>query len=182
MKNVDLHKYSNKNFERGNIFKRFIWYAVNNLVFKCFIPWPQVFKLSLLKCFGARIGKDVVIKPEASIKYPWFLDIGNNVWIGENAWIDNLTRVAIGNNVCISQGAYIATGNHDYKKEAFDLIIKPVVIEDGVWVGAKAVICPGVTLKTHSVITAGSVATGDAEPYTIYQGNPAAAIRKRTIE
>ena len=76
----------------------------------------------------------------------------------------------------------MCTGNHNYKKQSFDLIVKPIIIEDGVWVGAKAVVCPGVTLRTHSVITAGSVVTKNTEPYTIYQGNLAVQVKKRIIE
>jgi len=60
-------------------------------------------------------------------------------------------------------------------------MIDDIVIEDGVWVGAKSVVCAGVTLKSHSVITVGSVITKDTEEYTIYQGNPAKAIRIRVI-
>jgi putative colanic acid biosynthesis acetyltransferase WcaF len=135
-----------------------------------------------LRLLGAKVGKGVVIKPDVNIKYPWFLEIGDNVWIGEGAWIDNLAYVRIGNNVCISQEAYILTGNHNYKKDTFDLIVNPIVIEDGVWVGAKAIVCPGVTLKTHSVITVGSVITKSTEPYTIYLGITAEPIRKRAIE
>jgi len=96
-------------------------------------------------------------------------------------WIDNLAKVEIGDNVCISQGAYLLTGNHNYKEETFDLIVKEIIIEDGVWIGAKSIVCPGVRLKTHSILTVGSVLTSDAEEYTIYQGNPAKSIRKRII-
>lgn len=158
-----------------------LWLALSGIFFKSFIPCPLAMKIFMLRTFGARIGEGVVIKPPVTIKYPWFLEIGDNSWVGEGAWIDSLGKVTIGKNVCISQGVYIATGNHDYKKETFDLLVKDVVIEDGVWVGTKAVVCPGVTLKTHSVITAGSVVTHDTEPYTIYQGNPAQAVRKRII-
>lgn len=135
-----------------------------------------------MRFFGARIGRDVRLKPSINVKYPWHLEIGDYTWIGEKVWLDSLALIRIGKNVCISQGAYLCTGNHDYNKETFDLIINPIIIEDGVWVGAKATICPGVTLKTHSVITAGSVVTKDTEPYTIYRGNPAEPIRKRIIE
>jgi putative colanic acid biosynthesis acetyltransferase WcaF len=76
----------------------------------------------------------------------------------------------------------LLTGNHDYKKSTFDLKLGSITIEDGVWVGAKALICPGITLGSHSVICAGSVVTKSTEPYTIYQGNPAVPVRKRIIE
>lgn len=182
LKNVSLEKFDNGKYPHGNILARVLWLFISAACFELPLPLPYLFKTSILRILGASIGKKTVIKPSVRIKYPWFLTAGDNAWIGEGAWIDNIGKVTIGNNVCISQGAYITTGNHDYKKEAFNLIVKDVNIEDGVWVGAKAIVCPGVTLKTHSVITAGSVITNDAEPYTVYQGNPARPIRKRIIE
>jgi putative colanic acid biosynthesis acetyltransferase WcaF len=56
------------------------------------------------------------------------------------------------------------------------------VLEDGSWVGAKAIVCPGVTLHSHSVLSVGAVATRNLEPYTIYAGNPAVEVRKRKME
>jgi len=182
MKTVKLDRFKNDWYNPGGKLKRIIWYLMNFTFFKSSIPYPCIIKRVLLRSFGAKVGKNVVIKPNINVKYPWFLTIGDNVWVGENVWIDNLTDVKVGNNVCISQGAYIATGNHNYKKETFDLIVSPVTIEDGVWVGAKSIICPGVILKTHSVISAGSVAADNADPYTVYQGSPAKPIRERKIE
>lgn len=182
MKTVNLAEYSNDWYRPGNKIKRILWYMINAFFFKSNMPYYHKLKIMLLRIFGAKIGKRVLIKPSANIKYPWFLEIGNNVWVGEGVCIDNLAFVKIGNNVCISQWASILTGNHDYKKTTFDLIVSPVNIENGVWVGAKALICPGVTLKTHSVVTAGSVILKDTEPYTVYKGNPALPVRNRAIE
>ena len=53
-----------------------------------------------------------------------------------------------------------------------------LTIEDGVWIGAKSVVCPGLKMLSHSILTVGSVLTKDAEAYTIYQGNPAVAVKK----
>lgn len=130
--------------------------------------------------FGTKIGKGCVVKPCVNIKYPWKLSVGDHTWIGENVWIDNLSMVKIGSNCCISQGAFILTGNHDYSSKKFDLIVRDVSIEDGAWLGAKATLCPGVTMKSHSVLTVGSVATADLEAWSIYQGNPAVKVKERT--
>ena len=107
--------------------------------------------------------------------------IGDNCWIGEDVWIDNLAKVTIGNHVCLSQGSYLLTGSHNYKKETFDLLLGEIVLEDGVWIGAKATVCPGVTCKSHSILAVGSIATKDLEEYGVYQGNPAVWKRKREI-
>ena len=120
-----------------------------------------------------------MIKPKVNIKYPWKLSIGKNTWIGESVWIDNLDHVNIGANVCISQGAMLLTGNHDFRKDTFDLIVKPIVLEDGVWIGAKSIVCPGVICFSHSILAVGSVSSKNLAAYTVYRGNPAVAIAKR---
>jgi putative colanic acid biosynthesis acetyltransferase WcaF len=178
----DLSRFNNSWYKPGaGIIKIFFWYVCNLFFIKNrYNPFSSV-KILLLRLFGAKIGKEVKIKPAVNIKYPWNLEIGNNTWIGENVWIDNLEKVTIGSNVCISQGALLMCGNHNYKKSTFDLIIGNIAIEDGVWIGAKSIVCPGVICKSHSVLTAGSVATKDIEPYGIYQGNPAILIRQRDI-
>ena len=135
----------------------------------------------ILRLFGAHIGKGVVIKPHVTIKYPWNLYVGNHVWIGENAWIDNLAKVTIKDNACLSQGAMLLCGNHNYKKSAFDLIIGEIILEEGVWIGAKCTVCPGVKCGSHALLTVGSIATSPLESYSIYQGNPAVKIKDRVI-
>ena len=145
-------------------------------------PFPISLKHFILKAFGCELGQNVMLKPKINIKYPWFLKISDNVWIGENVWIDNLTQVTISSNVCISQGAMLLCGNHNYKKSTFDLMLGEIVLEEGVWIGARSVVCPGVTCKSHSVLTVGSVATSNLEAYSIYQGNPARKVKERIIK
>jgi len=179
---TDLSKFNNDWFNPGgNALKRFVWYFINSLFFRSAYPFMGV-KIALLKMFGTKIGKGLVIKPHVSIKYPWNLTIGDHVWIGENAWIDNLGSVNIGNNVCISQGAFIMSGNHNYSKPSFDLIIKEIIIEDGAWLGAKSVVCQGVTVGSHAVLSVSSVASDNLEPYSIYRGNPAVKVKDRTFQ
>lgn len=159
-----------------------LWYFVNAIFF---VPhWNPSMKLKvfLLNLFGAKTGKRCYVKPGVNIKYPWLLEIGDYAGLGENVWIDNLARVTIKDHVTISQGALLLTGNHNYKSTKFDLIVKEIILEDGVWIGAKAVVCPGVTCKSHSILTVGSVANKDLDPYTIYAGNPAQPVRKREIQ
>lgn len=134
-----------------------------------------------LRVFGAKVGKGVVIKPHVKIKYPWRLSVGDHCWIGEEVWIDNLENVTLGNHVCLSQGAMLLTGNHNYTKTTFDLMVKPIVLEDGVWIGAQALVAPGVTCKSHSVLSVKSVAVEDLDAYGIYHGNPAVKVKTREI-
>ena len=180
---TDLSTYDNAWYSPGaGFFKRSLWYFTNSLFLINPLNPSNSLKVFFLKLFGARVGKGVHIKPGVNIKYPWLLEIGNHVWIGEKAWIDNLTRVKIEDHVCLSQGAMLLTGNHNFKKSGFDLMIGEIHLEEGVWIGAQAVVCPGVTCKSHSVLTAGSVATTSLDAYWIYQGNPATAKKQRIIE
>jgi putative colanic acid biosynthesis acetyltransferase WcaF len=180
---VRLDTYDNSWYNPGaGTLKRTIWFLVNVLFFINPFNPSSTLKVFLLRLFGAIIGKGVVIKPAVNIKYPWFLKIGDYAWIGEKVWVDNLTFVSIGNHTTISQGAILLTGNHDFKSVNFDLRLGKIILEDGVWIGAKAVVCPEVICNSHSVLTAGSVAISNLEPYIIYQGNPALAKRKRLME
>ena len=181
MNTVKLNHYNNDHYQPGSTLKKLLWYFTNMLFFKTMLPFPSSFKNKMLRLFGAKIGQSVVVKPDVNIKYPWFLEVGDDCWIGEGVWIDSLTSVTIGSNVVLSQGAYLLTGSHDYKKERFDLLLGEIVLEDGVWIGAKATVCPGVTCHSHSVLAVGSVATKDLDAYGIYQGNPAVMKRERVI-
>ncbi len=162
--------------------KQFVWYFTNILFFKNTFNVFSGTKVALLKLFGATIGGGVVIKPGVNIKYPWKLNIGNNSWIGENVWIDNLSEVVIGSNVTISQEALLLTGSHDHTKKAFDFISQPIRLEDGVWICAKAIVFGRVTAGSHSILGMGSVAEKDLRPYVIYKGNPAVPVKERKIE
>ena len=179
---VDLSKFNNAWYSPGaSIFKRGIWFFINAIFFINPLNPFNGLKTALLRAFGSKIGRGVVVKPNVNIKYPWKLTIGNNVWIGEGVWIDNLAPVFIGDNTSISQGALLLTGSHNYKNVEFDLMVKDINLEDGVWIGAKSIVCPGVTCRSHSILTVGSVATSDLESYFIYQGVPAEKKRKRIM-
>lgn len=136
----------------------------------------------LLRLFGAKIGKKVVIKPGVNIKNPWFLVVDDYAWIGENVWIDNLVKVHIGRKSVISQGALLLTGNHNYKKPTFDLMVKEIDIQEGAWIGANCTVCQGVTAKSYSMLSVGSVASRDLDAFGIYRGNPAEFVKTREIE
>ena len=182
MKNTNLASYDNSWYKPGRVYKIALWYIVNTVFFKSALNPFSAIKIVFLRLFGSKIGRGVVIKPGVNIKYPWKLEIGPYSWIGEDVWIDNLEKVRIGSNVCISQGAMLLTGNHNYKKASFTLLTQSITLEDGVWIGAKSIVCPGVTCKSHSLLTVGSVATKDLNEFTINQGNPAKLIRNRLID
>lgn len=178
---TDLSKFDNAWYSPGrSILTRSIWYVCNACLLNSYFPFYS-FKRSLLRIFGAKVGKGVVLKPRINIKYPWNLTIGDHVWIGENVWIDSLAKVTIGSNSCISQGAILLCGNHNYKKPSFDLIVKDILLEEGVWIGAGSMLGPGAICRSHSVLLAKSFTTGELVRYSVYRGNPAIKVKERLI-
>lgn len=183
MSKSDLTSFNNSWYNPGaGRLKQLLWYLTNAIFFNSHALLPYSMKASILRSFGAKIGEGVVIKPHVNIKYPWKLSIGSHSWIGENVWIDNLDTIRIGSNVCVSQGALLLCGNHNFSKSSFDLIVKPITISDGAWIGAKSIVTQGVTVKSHAVLTVASVASKDLEAYSIYRGNPAEKVKDRKIE
>lgn len=180
--NVDLSRFNNSWYSPGRgVLVRSVWFLVNSLFLRNPLNPFSELKVILLRAFGAKIGAGVVLKPGLNIKYPWHVEISDHSWIGENVWLDSIAPISIGRNACLSQGSYVGTGNHDWGDPAFGLVADKVVIENGAWVGAWAVIGPGVRVGAHSVVTMGAVVTKDTEAFGIYSGNPATFVRHRKI-
>ena len=179
---VDLSRYSVAHFDRGaGVVWEALWQIVNLLLFQLCPLKLSALKCVVLRLFGAKIGRGVSIKPKVKITFPWKLTLGNHIWLGEECWLLNLDHITIADNVCISQRAFLCTGNHNYKSPVFDLIVKPIDVGEGAWIGANALVGPGVKVGAHAVLTAGSVATDDLQPFGIYRGNPAIHVKQRII-
>jgi putative colanic acid biosynthesis acetyltransferase WcaF len=180
MKLVSLREYSPAGYSPGRRKATCaMWYLVSLLIFES--GWFPFYGLKrwLLRRFGASIGQGVVIKPHVRIKYPWRLSIGDNCWIGEEAWIDNLAEVRLENDVCLSQGVYLCTGSHNHRRITFDLIVKPIVIEAEAWVATRAVVLQGVTVGPGAVVASGCVAIQNVPAGLIVGGCPARVIGER---
>lgn len=177
---VDLGTFDNSWYSagRGRITTA-LWFFFGLPLIRSSINPSSSLRRFLLRLFGARIGPGVVIKPGVRVKYPWRLTIGADSWIGEDCWIDNLEQVTIGSDACLSQGAYLCTGNHDWSDSAFGLIVKPIMVGDGAWIGAMSVIGPGVVLGEGAVALVGSVVTTSIPAFEIHAGAPARLTRTR---
>ncbi len=178
---IRLADFDNSGFERGRSrLVEALWLIVSAMFVASWIPGER-HRRALLRLFGARIGARVCIKPAVMIKFPWRLVVGDDSWIGERVWIDNLAMVEIGADCCLSQGAYLCTGSHDWSAPAFDLLVKPIRIMDGAWIAARASVGPGVVVGAGAVLTMGAVATSDLASFEIYGGVPAARLRTRRL-
>jgi len=182
MGGVDLSRTHRAGYEPGRSYPvRALWLVVEALVLLNPFIVSYGLKRWLLRRFGAGIGRGVLIKPGVHVKYPWRLTVGDNCWLGERAWLDNMEDVVLGANVVVSQGAYLCTGNHDWADPAMPLAPGPIRVEDGAWIGAFAKVGPGRTIAEGSVLSLGAVALSDTEPWTIYAGNPAERIGMRVL-
>lgn len=161
--------------------KEITWYFVKVIFFLSAIPYPNSWKRTLLKLFGAKVGQGVIIKPRVNIHFPWKLVIGDHVWIGEEAFLLNFELLTIGNNVCISQRAFLCGGNHDFRVPHMPYRNGPIMLMDGCWIGASAFIAPGIIVGADSIITAGTVVTASVGENGIYKGNPLVYVKQRWV-
>ena len=157
---INLSTFNNSDYSRGaSRVKELLWWLVRSLLFAPWFPVPSSIKVTALRLFGAKVGEGVVIRSRVNITFPWNLEIGDHVWIGDEVLILSLAKVTIGNHVCISQRSFLCSGSHDFRKESFDLITQPIVVEDSCWICAQAFVGPGVTVASGTMVKAGRCAT-----------------------
>lgn len=171
---------SREGLDRGRPFWfEAFWYICKCLIFLNPLPIPNSIKRAVLRGFGARIGKGVVIKPRVNIHFPWKLSIGDHTWVGEEVFLLNFEPITIGEQCCLSQRAFLCTGNHDYRQPTMRYRNQPITVEDGAWIGAQVFVSPGVTIGSEAVIAAGSVVTKSQPAGAVCSGNPCAMTRSR---
>lgn len=155
------------------------------VVWTLFVRWlPKPFSrwhVFLLKTFGCKVSGRPFIAPTCRIYAPWLLEIGDHACLATRSEVYNLGLVKIGERVTIAQYAYLCNGTHDFNRESLPLLVGNMIVEDDVFVGAKALVLPGLFLGKASIIGAGAVITKDTEPYGIYAGNPAKILKKRVL-
>lgn len=173
--------YRKPSFSLTNRLRRLIW-NICYLIFFRTSPRPfHAWRASLLKMFGAKLGKGVHIYPGAKIWAPWNLELGNHVGIADGAIIYNMDLIQIGNYSVISQGAHLCGGSHDYNSSNFQLYAKPIVLGEHVWICAEAFVSLGVRIPDGVVLGARALLTKSIdESWTVHAGHPAKQIGQRT--
>ena len=175
---MDLSQYSSAGFDRGaSRLKEAAWVAAKIVFFQTSFPWPGIWRVTLLRWFGAHVGAGVVIRANVNISFPWRLDIGDHVWLGEEVMILSLAQVTIESHVCVSQRAFLCTGYHDHHKVSFDLQTRPITLRRGSWVAAQCFIGPGVEIGEGSIASAGSVVMTSVPANCLVRGNPATVMQ-----
>lgn len=177
-----LDLYDNSNFDRGaGRLKESLWVLCKCLFFLNPFPWPSSLRVFWLRLFGARVGKNVVIRSGVNISFPWRFATGDHVWLGEDVFILSLASVTLGSHVCISQRAFLCTGSHAWESETFDLQTLPITVEDQVWIAAQAFIGPGTRIGQGSIVGAGTVLMKALPPNSVAKGNPPSMSIKSSI-
>jgi putative colanic acid biosynthesis acetyltransferase WcaF len=154
---VDLRAYDQSWFDRGRPgWYVLFWWLVQSIVFPI-TPQPlNSIRCSILRLFGAKIGKGVLIRPTARFTYPWKVEIGDHSWIGDNVVFYSLDRISVGDHCVISQKSYLCTGSHDLSDRTFGLETKAIEIGHGAWIATDCFIAPGVQIGSNAVIGARS--------------------------
>ncbi len=163
---------------RGKIMVQ-LWWTVQATLFSASPQFLYGFRRFLLRLFGAKIGQGVLIRPTARVTYPWFLEVGDHTWIGDDTVLYNLAPIRLGSHVALAHGVYICTGFHEIDKPTFDIGAAPVVIEDEAWLANDCFISPGVTVGQGAVIGARSTVLKDMPAGMVCVGYPCRPVRPR---
>jgi maltose O-acetyltransferase len=156
------------------------YYLANNFVARFPNEWLR--KLYLRKFLRVAIGTDTHVSMRVFITgYPLRANvtIGNNCVINREVYLDGRVGVTIGNNVNVSLQVCILSLHHDHNSPTFPAIGSPVTIRDHAWIGARAIILPGVTIGEGAVVAAGAVVTRDVGDFEVVGGVPAKKIGVR---
>ena len=135
----------------------------------------------ILKNLLAEIGENCYIEPPLHANWGKYTHFGNNVYANFNLTLVDDTDIFVGDNVMFGPNVIIATAGHPVDPPLREKVAQfniPVRIGKNVWIGAGAIVLPGVTIGDHSVIGAGSVVTKDIPPNVVAVGNPCRVLRE----
>ncbi len=152
-------------------------YICNRVISKIPSHRFRIFMYKQLMNF--KIGKGSTVFMNCSFDCSRNFIIGQNSVINSGCRLDNRGTIIIGDNVSISQEVIILTADHDVNSTMGEGILKKVILEDYSWIGTRALILPGVTIKKGAVVAAGAIVTKDVEEYSIVVGVPAKHIKYR---
>ena len=170
------------NFRGRNAFIVQLWWIVQGTLFRMSPQFMYGFRRFILRSFGAKIGKKVIIRPTVKTTYPWKVAIDDYSWIGDDVILYSLGEIEIGKNVVISQKSYLCTGSHNYLKTDFPIFAKKIKIEDECWLATDVFVAPGITIGKRTVVGSRSSVYNDLPPNKICLGNPAKVKRERKSE
>jgi putative colanic acid biosynthesis acetyltransferase WcaF len=135
----------------------------------------------VLKIFGANFSGMPFIHSTARIQIPWNLTMKHRACLGEGANAYSLGKIDIQEGATIAQEVYLCTGTHDFNDPSLQLITKPITIGKNSFIGARAMILPGVSIGNQAIVGAMSVVSKDVPDHQVVAGNPAKKIGERPV-
>ena len=133
----------------------------------------------LLRWFGVQLDPSAVVRFGCYFENPR-VSIGPETYINSRAHFDSNAEIRVGGRCNIGIGVFFGTSTHEIAeadRRAGATVTKPITIEDGCWIGARATILPGVTVASGCIVAAGAVVARSTEPNGLYGGVPAARLR-----
>lgn len=180
---IDVKGYRNRHTLKNKI-GRALWRIVWLILFR---PTPDRFchifiywRAMLLRLFGAKV-KHCAVYSSTTIWAPWNIEIGDMVAVSEDCDLYSVAKISIGDRSTISKGAFLCTASHDVNSPIMELTSAPITIGHDVWVAARAIVLPGITIGDGAVVGAGAIVTKDVAPWTIVAGNPARVVGARKL-
>lgn len=168
-------------FSLRNRVERALFMVVWTLLASWTPPPLHGWRRFLLRLFGAHIGRGVRFYGSTRVWHPAFLEIRDEATIGPRVRLYNQGRITIGRRAVVSQDSHVCASSHDVTDPFFQLVLRPILIDDDAWVAADAFVGPGVVVGKGAVLGARGAAFRDLEPWTIYGGNPAEPLKSRIL-
>ena len=156
-----------------------LWWLVQASLFRGSPQFAYGFRRWLLRLFGAQVGQGVVVRPSATITYPWKVSIGDYAWVGDDVVLYSLGEIEIGAHAVVSQSSYLCAADHDYTDPAFPIRSRRITIGPEVWVAADVFVAPGVTIGRAAVIGARSSVFADMPAGMVCFGYPCKPVKQR---
>jgi acetyltransferase-like isoleucine patch superfamily enzyme len=161
---------------------------VRGIVWRLMVTWPVRPLMHGIAAVGGILGRIASLANTArlfpgsqdcychwtvEVKYPGRITLGRGVIIGQRCTVGAAAPVVLGDHVHLSKGVYVETAGLDFSAPLpYPHVSKPIIIGEGVWIGAEAMILGGVTIGAGCIIGAGAVISKDVPPRTIVTGQP----------
>ena len=137
-------------YRGASVVQILLWDLTNKFLFKQTHRSMYEIRATILRLFGAKIGKNTKIRPSTKILYPWKLEIGEDSWVGDEVDLYNLENIHIGRNTCISQYCKLITGSHNFKSNDFEYRCESIYIGNNAWLTIDCMVLPGVKVEDGS--------------------------------
>jgi putative colanic acid biosynthesis acetyltransferase WcaF len=162
--------------------RRFAWQFVQATLIRHSPRRADKWRRFWLRAFGAEIHHTSITKASTKILLPWDFKMGRHSCMADGVETWGPGPVTIGDHTIISRDVLLCAGTHDYTKANLPLVVQPIVVGSGVWIGAQAWVSGNVTLGDNCLIGARAVVTKSVPANMIAAGNPAKVIKERRMD